>query len=363
MMMFAPPDPHPLVPDQAGPEPARQIGAFRCRLAPWITRAAVVAAIVVSWLLDRGTLFVVPFLFVLIVPFEKMFPRHRGQRVRRPLAALDIRYALTAPLLNVIGITVAVVVGLASLAWVPGLLLRPLVGMLPRSVLPFVGIALFDLAIYWVHRWSHEVPTLWRFHAVHHSTEHLDWISGFRNHPFDGAIVAPPFVLLLAAGFDAAFTGALAVIQIVTGLFLHANVRWRWRPLHRVVITPEFHHWHHANEVDAHNSNYSVFLPVWDLLFGTYYMPRNKRPMRYGVNDDIPTTMVGQLRYPLAGVRSPRRMIRHPWQSLRAAVPIVRRVCQDVWRSTTRPRVRRLRPGELCRWAQVPPTCQGPSGS
>ena len=47
-------------------------------------------------------------------------------------------------------------------------------------------VALFDLAIYWAHRWSHEVPALWRFHAVHHSTEHLDWISGFRNHPLDG---------------------------------------------------------------------------------------------------------------------------------------------------------------------------------
>jgi len=108
---------------------------------------------------------------------------------------------------------------------------------------------------------------------VHHSTEQLDWVSGFRNHPFDGAIVAPPFFFLIAAGFDATFTGVLAVVQLVTGLFLHANVRWRWRPLHRIVITPEFHHWHHANETDAHNSNYSVFLPLWDIVFGTYYMP------------------------------------------------------------------------------------------
>ena len=70
----------------------------------------------------------------------------------------------------------------------------------------------------------------------------------------------------------------LAVVQIVTGLFLHANVRWRWRPLHRVVITPEFHHWHHADEAVADNSNYSVFLPVWDILFGTYLMPADRRP-------------------------------------------------------------------------------------
>lgn len=325
------------------------------RTTRWLQRAVVLAAIGMSLTFDRSGLLVVPMLFVLVVPFEKLFPRHRGQRVRRPHASLDVAYALASPVMNAIGIAVAIVVGAFSLAWLPGLAIRPLVGMLPAVALPFVGIALFDMAIYWVHRWSHEVPALWKFHAVHHSTEHLDWISGFRNHPFDGAIVAPPFFFLLAAGFDATFTGALAVIQIVLGLFLHANVRWRLRPLHRVVITPEFHHWHHANEVDAHNSNYSVFLPLWDLVFGTYYMPRNKRPVRYGVDDDMPMTMAGQLRFPFCGVRSPRRMLRHPWRALRAGRTATWRIVSGVWASTSRPRTVRPKPGEPCGWAAEPP--------
>ena len=177
----------------------------------WFARAFAVAAIGASLLLDLSAWIVVPVLFVLVVPFEKLFPRHRDQRVRRPLAGLDTSYALAAPAFNVIAIAVAIVVGFASLAWIPGLMIRPFVAMIPPALLPFVGIALFDVAIYWVHRWSHEVPALWRFHSVHHSTEHLDWVSGFRNHPFDGAIVAPPFFFLLAAGFDATFTGALAI--------------------------------------------------------------------------------------------------------------------------------------------------------
>ena len=188
-----------------------------------------------------------PVLFVLVVPFEKLFPRHR-QRVRRPAVGTDIAYALAQPLMVVAGTAVAVVVAVASLAWLPGLALRPLVSMLPSTPRLVLGVVLFDLVAYWAHRWSHEVPFLWRFHAVHHSTEHLDWISGFRSHPFDGALVAPPFIFLLAAGFSAEFAGALAIIQLVTGLFLHANVRWRLRPLQRVVATPEFHHWHHADE-------------------------------------------------------------------------------------------------------------------
>jgi sterol desaturase/sphingolipid hydroxylase (fatty acid hydroxylase superfamily) len=325
------------------------------RTGRWLTRAVALAAIGMSLYLDLGAMFVVPILFVLVVPFEKMFPRHRSQRIRRPHAALDVSYALASPAMNAIGIGVAIVVGLVSLAWLPGLLIRPLVGMLPPAVLPFVGIALFDMAIYWVHRWSHEVPALWRFHSVHHSTEHLDWVSGFRNHPFDGAIVAPPFFFLIAAGFDATFTGALAVIQLVLGLFLHANVRWRLRPLHRLLITPEFHHWHHADEIEAHNSNYSVFLPLWDLMFGTYYMPRNKRPIRYGVSEDMPMTMAGQLRYPFHDVRSPRQMIRHPWRSSGAGWRTVRRTVAGVRRSTFRPRTVRPRPGEPCTWATNPP--------
>lgn len=311
-------------------------------LAFRLTALALVAASVAS---DVSIVFVVPVLFALIVPFEKMFPRHRGQRVRRPLVLLDVRWALMTTLSGVASIAVGIAIAILSLAWVPGLALRPLVGLLPGWLAPLVGIALFDLAVYWAHRWSHEVPALWRFHAVHHSTEHLDWISGFRAHPLDGVIVAPPAVFLLAAGFSNEFTGALALIQFLTGLFLHANVRWRLRPLHRVVITPEFHHWHHSYEPEAHCSNYSVFLPLWDIAFGTYYMPRNKRPVRYGVAEDVPTTMRGQLLFPFRSMRPIRRTLRT--------------IVRDLRRSSTRKRTRYAKPGEPYPWTNTPPMTSG----
>jgi sterol desaturase/sphingolipid hydroxylase (fatty acid hydroxylase superfamily) len=258
----------------------------------------VLAAIAGALALDVAAALLVPVLFVLVVPFEKLFPRHR-QRLRRPGLGTDIAYGLTQPLLVPAGIAVALVVGVLSLAWLPGLAVRPLVDTLPSGLRTVLAVVLFDLVSYWAHRCSHEVPLLWRFHAVHHSTVHLDWISGLRNHPFDGALLAPPFVFLISAGFSPELAGGLAVVQIVTGLFLHANVRWRWRPLHRVVITPEFHHWHHANEANAHNSNYSIFLPVWDLLFGTYFMPAGRRPSVYGVTPPLPDGLVDQLLSPL----------------------------------------------------------------
>ena len=89
------------------------------------------------------------------------------------------------------------------------------------------------------------------------------------------------------------------------------------------MITPEFHHWHHSYEREAHCSNYSVFLPLWDVLFGTYYMPRNKRPVRYGVSEDVPATMRGQLLFPFRGVRPFTQMVRHPWRSVRAGFGVI----------------------------------------
>jgi sterol desaturase/sphingolipid hydroxylase (fatty acid hydroxylase superfamily) len=293
--------------------------------------------IAVSLAFDRGPLGFLVALFVVVVPFEKLFPRHR-QRIRRPRLGTDIGYALASPMLTAIGVAAGVVVGLASLAWLPGLLVRPLVSQVPGSILPLVGIVLFDLAIYWTHRWYHEVPFLWRFHAIHHSTEHLDWVSGFRSHPLDGTLIAPAFVFLVVAGFSPEFTGLLAVIQIITGIFLHANVRWRLRWLHKAIITPEFHHWHHANEPGAINSNYSVFLPLWDLLFGTYFMPADRRPTRYGVSEHIPAGMVPQLWHPLRGMGNPLRVLIHPIRSIRGLVRFVRSLLRDLHRSATRPR-------------------------
>ena len=311
----------------------------RGRLFIAIKVVLALAAVAGGLAMDRSGLVVVAVLFVLVVPFEKLFPRH-DQRLRRPQVGTDIGYALAGPLLQVVGVAAAVVVGVLSLAWLPGLAIRPLLALLPGWLMPFVGIALFDLVIYWAHRWYHEVPVLWRFHSIHHSPDHMDWISGFRNHPFDGTLIAPAFFFLLAAGFDAQFTGILAVVQVVLGIFLHANVRWRLRPLHRIVITPEFHHWHHANEPGAVNSNYSVFLPIWDQIFGTYFMPRNRRPRVYGVNEAVPAGMVDQMRYPFRDLGNPLWALRHPIRALGVARRFVVQLVREMTRSALRPRRR-----------------------
>jgi len=266
----------------------------------------------------------VALLLVVVVPFEKLFPRHR-QPFLRPGLGTDLAWGIAQPVLKLVAVAAGVVIGLASLAWLPGLLLRPLVASMPFRARAVVAVVLFDALAYWGHRWSHEVGFLWRFHCVHHSSERMDWISGVRSHPLDGTVLAPPVVVLLAAGFGAQLTGALAIVQIVIGLFLHANVRWRWRPLQRIVATPEFHHWHHSSEPDALNTNFSGILPIWDLLFGTFFMPAGRRPEVYGTATPVPDGFFAQLLCPFRGLRNPALVLRHPIAELRRTGAALRR--------------------------------------
>ncbi|MDJ0769807.1 MAG: sterol desaturase family protein [Ilumatobacter sp.] len=333
---FPPPPPPPPPPAPHGPSkpPSRQ------RLARVARLTLMAAAIGLAFLIDSAIFTGVIVLFVLIVPFEKMYPRQKGQRIRRPLVGTDISYALLGPLLNVVGIVALVVIGGLSLFWLPGLALSPLVGLIPAAALPFVGFLMFDFVSYWTHRFAHEVPFMWRFHSVHHSPEHMDWVSGFRIHPFDGVVIAPAFFFLIGAGFDAELAGVFAVFQIILGLFFHANVRFRWRYLDKVAANPEFHHWHHSSEDDAVGHNYGAALPWWDLLFGTFFMPKHttgRRPARYGVSPQLPNHLLGQLTYPCRGARRHLWLWRHPILAVRTLAAATRNLLVDIRRSAFRP--------------------------
>ncbi|MEP1125341.1 MAG: hypothetical protein ABJH68_15765 [Ilumatobacter sp.] len=101
--------------------------------------------------------------------------------------------------------------------------------------------------------------------------------------------------------------------------------------IHRLLVTPEFHHWHHSNVPAAHHTNYSILFPVWDMVFGTYRMPRGERPTVYGVDDAVPPTMVGQLWWPFRDVGRPST-----W-SVRRGRRAVATLVRDIVRSTRRP--------------------------
>ena len=159
---------------------------------------------------------------------------------------------------------------------------------------------LVDFTAYWTHRLFHR-GRWWPFHAVHHSSEDLDWLGSLRVHPVNDLVnklaqVTP--VLLL--GYNPLVTLSTAPVLTFYAIFLHANVNWDFGPLRSVIATPVFHRWHHSKDRAAWDKNFAGLFPLWDLLFGTYYMPKDRYPENFGICEPMPKSYLGQLWEPFA---------------------------------------------------------------
>ena len=133
---------------------------------------------------------------------------------------------------------------------------------------------------------------------MHHSSEKLDWIASHRLHPVDqtlhASIVAAPTLLL---GFSPEPMLVFAMIYRWHAELTHANIRIDIGPLRWLIGTPQYHHWHHADEPDAYDRNFGGQLVIFDWLFGTLHMP-DRMPHKYGLSKRIATDYVGQLMHP-----------------------------------------------------------------
>jgi sterol desaturase/sphingolipid hydroxylase (fatty acid hydroxylase superfamily) len=150
-----------------------------------------------------------------------------------------------------------------------------------------------------VHRLFHQVPALWRFHAVHHSAKTMDWLAGSRMHLVEivclrGFTVIPMYAL----GYSDPALKAYILYVFLHSTFIHANVRFDFGWLKQVIATPQFHHWHHGIEKEAIDVNFAVHFPILDRIFGTHYLP-DKWPSGYGVGGHpVPDGYARQLVYP-----------------------------------------------------------------
>ena len=171
--------------------------------------------------------------------------------------------------------------------------------------LQFIEILLAsDLVSYWVHRAFHQVPWLWNFHAIHHSSRHMDWLAGSRTHIVDAIVTrSASFVPIFVLGFSQAALVTYVAFVSVHAVYIHSNTRWRFPVLRWLIATPEFHHWHHTSDEEGLDKNFAVFMPVWDKLFGTAHMPAHW-PKKYGtVKFQPPESYLGQLAYPFTRKR------------------------------------------------------------
>lgn len=237
-------------------------------------------------------------LALIFVPLEAQFPL-RAQAVLRTGWQTDIKHFFVSHVGVQLFSFAALIPAQVLLGWAVHLDFQQAVAGQALGLQFIELIVIVDLAIYWVHRAFHQVPGLWRFHAIHHSSVKMDWLAGSRMHVVDVLITrSVSFLPVFVLGFAPSALYAYLAFVSFHAVFIHANVRWRFPGLRWLISTPEYHHWHHSSDDEGIDKNFASFLPLWDLLFGTAHQP-DYWPTHYGtVKFQPPDTYLGQLLYP-----------------------------------------------------------------
>lgn len=241
----------------------------------------------------------------IFVPLERLFALNR-QKVFRKGIGVDLGYYFLNGLLPglLLGGPVAIVAFVAHRV-IPGAVTGTIAAW-PMWLRACAAMLVGEIGYYWGHRWTHQIPFLWRFHSVHHSAEQLDFLVNTRMHPVDMVFsrmcMLTPILALGLVNPMRVSDGMIPMIILITGsmwgYFIHSNTRWRLGPLEWLITTPGFHHWHHTNGGRLRDCNYASMLPWLDRIFGTHYLPK-VWPDRYGIEEPMADLLAGQLVQPL----------------------------------------------------------------
>jgi sterol desaturase/sphingolipid hydroxylase (fatty acid hydroxylase superfamily) len=246
--------------------------------------------------------FVINLIFgsVLFLPLERMFAKVEDQPVFRTEWREDLFYFFLSSMF----VQFLSFAALAPSNYINGTgVLKDVqiwVGGLNFFVQLICIMVLTDFVQYWFHRAFHRIPALWRFHAVHHSAQKMDWIAGTRMHFVEIMLLraftaTPAFVL----GFSQSALQTYLLIIYIYSTFVHANLNWKLGFMEKFLVTPRFHHWHHGLEKEAIDVNFAIHFPLYDKLFGTYHMPETRWPSGYGIGGHpVPKGYWKQFLYP-----------------------------------------------------------------
>jgi sterol desaturase/sphingolipid hydroxylase (fatty acid hydroxylase superfamily) len=236
------------------------------------------------------------FLILVFIPLEKLFPAKK-QKLLRPSFWLDVCFFLGQYL-----------IWNGLVFWALDLLNPYLVNLMSTNIVALVQaqlwwlqaievVLLSDFLIYWGHRWQHHNNFLWRFHKVHHTAEHLDWLAAHREHPLDtiytvGIINLPAIIL----GFPLETIAGFIAFRGIWAIYIHSNTKINIGCLKYIIGSPEMHHWHH--DVERDRGNYANLSPLMDILFGTHYHTK-EFPKKIGIKEKTSKNYIGQILEPL----------------------------------------------------------------
>jgi len=237
---------------------------------------------------------------IIFAGVEKIFPLYKGQLLfRREWQTDMVHFAVNHFIVGLALLTVNFAIH-RLFGWLANDTVRGFVQSLPFLPQLLLCILAADMVQYWTHRSYHELPFLWRFHAVHHSAKTMDWLAGSRQHMLE-LIVTRVGVLgaLYVLGFGKEVMDAYIIIVGFQAVFNHANVHLPWGPLKYLIVTPDFHHWHHSSDDVAIDRNYAAHYAFLDHLFGTAIKGQTGFPEKYGVQGDyMPDGFLRQLAFP-----------------------------------------------------------------
>ena len=237
---------------------------------------------------------------VIFAAIEKLFPLYKGQMIFRKEWQTDlVHFAVNHFIVGLALLTVNFAIH-RLFGWMASDIVQHAVQSIPFFPQLLLAVLAADFVQYWTHRGYHEVPFLWRFHAVHHSAKTMDWLAGSRQHMFE-LIVTRVGVLgiLYVLGFSEAVMNLYIVIVGFQAVFNHANVHLPWGPIKYVLVTPDFHHWHHSSDDVAIDRNYAAHYAFLDHLFGTAIKGQTGFPEKYGVQGDyMPDGFTKQFMFP-----------------------------------------------------------------
>lgn len=226
------------------------------------------------------------------MPHEKTWLENCGQILP------DLLHTILNKGIAVLFVFVGMTIGLVQLA-------APAAGAYWPSDWPLLfqvllGLTIGELALYTAHRLAHEWPLLWRFHAVHHSVTRLWFWNTGRFHVVDTLwSISLNVPLLLAVGAPEEVIVWGNAITAFVGMLTHCNVEMRFGWLSYAFNTPELHRWHHSKKISEGNRNYGENLMIFDLLFRTWYNPKDHHPPAdIGINEPMADNFIGQLAQP-----------------------------------------------------------------
>lgn len=235
-------------------------------------------------------------------PLERLWAARKGQAWIRPEWFTDLVFFAGQYLVW----TTAVI---ALLSQAQNSFALGLVGWtgLSQWVLVPLAVALGDVCVYWFHRACHAHALLWRFHATHHSSEHLDWLAAHREHPVDGLLTQlvvnlPAFCL----GVEPGALGGIAAFRGLWGLYIHSNARLPLGPLHFVFGDPRAHQWHHVR-VEKTEHNFANLAPWVDAVFGTHHVPPGDESYPLGIPGEPVRGYLGHLVAPFVPAKEDER--------------------------------------------------------